>query len=72
MWYLDDDTTYQWHNISSFADIVKTYAEFKTAVIELYPGTVIDKHICLSDLDALVRSILCMGIYSLADLRDFY
>src|SRR6266852_4937599 len=49
-----------------------TYAEFKQAILELYPGS--ENECKWSDVDLmnLVEESTCTGMHSLGDLGDYY
>ncbi|KAJ7140863.1 hypothetical protein C8R44DRAFT_726576 [Mycena epipterygia] len=67
---VDDQET--WEALAAFADVAKTYEQFKADVLKLYSGNDEERRYGLQDLDALVGHISRTGIYSKADVTTFY
>ncbi|KAF7342425.1 hypothetical protein MVEN_01831600 [Mycena venus] len=61
-----------WETLDEFSNATRTYADFKAAILKLYPGTDADRKYSLSDLDALVGKSAREGIHSKADFSEFY
>ncbi|GLB43661.1 putative integrase core domain containing protein [Lyophyllum shimeji] len=69
--YVDVATNDLWINLDEYAN-PRTYAEWKTAVVALYPGTSQDRRYTMADLDLLVGERNRLGIYSVDDLAAFH
>ncbi|KAJ7830860.1 hypothetical protein B0H13DRAFT_2432885 [Mycena leptocephala] len=61
-----------WEALTEFFTPTNTYAEFKDAVLNLYPGTAPGKKYSLADLDTLVGAHARTGIHSRGDFSEFY
>ncbi|KAF8064461.1 hypothetical protein FPV67DRAFT_1419763 [Lyophyllum atratum] len=69
--YVDMDTYTLWTNLTEYP-APTTYAEWKKAVLALYPGTSQDRRYSMHDLDLLTGERNRAGIYSLEDLASYY
>ena len=70
--HVDVDTTELWETLTEYADVTKTYEEFKTAVYALYPGSDEERKWSVADMDKLVGERMRIGIISLGDLGEYY
>ena len=61
-----------WRALPEFANPIKTYDEFKAAILRLYPDASEDNRYSLSDVDLLIGERQRLGINSVNDLADFY
>ncbi|KAJ7177321.1 hypothetical protein C8R43DRAFT_1118325 [Mycena crocata] len=61
-----------WETLEQFTDAAKSFDEFKTAVLSLYPGTDPDRTHSLADLNSLIEEYAHVGIHSKADFSEFY
>ncbi|KAJ7279556.1 hypothetical protein C8J57DRAFT_1037050, partial [Mycena rebaudengoi] len=69
--FLSVDDQDLWESLAEFQPN-KSYAEFKAAVLKLYPGTDANRRFSLGDLDALVGEYARLGILSKGDYCEFY
>ncbi|KAJ6471579.1 hypothetical protein C8R47DRAFT_1077231 [Mycena vitilis] len=69
--FLGVDDQEVWEALEEFK-AAHTYAEFKAAVLKLYPGNDADRKYSLADLDALVGQYARVGMLSKGDYSDFY
>ncbi|KAJ7244845.1 hypothetical protein C8J57DRAFT_1038457, partial [Mycena rebaudengoi] len=69
--FLSVDDQDIWESLPEFKP-VKLYAEFKAAVLKLYPGNDTDRKYSLADLDALIGEYARVGILSKSDYSEFY
>ncbi|CAK5276435.1 unnamed protein product [Mycena citricolor] len=67
---VDDQDT--WESLTEFTSVTTTYADFKKAVLKLYPGTDSDRKYTMSDLHSLIGEYATSGILSLSDYSEFY
>ena len=70
--YVDVDTSELWETLDEFSNNAKTFQEFSTAVIALYPGADEEHKWSVTDMDKLVRERTRIGIISLGDLGNYY
>jgi hypothetical protein len=70
--FLSVDDQDIWEALEEFSTATKSYAEFKDAVLKLYPGTDVDRKYTLADLDALVGEYARLGILSKGDYSEFH
>ncbi|KAJ7455161.1 hypothetical protein FB451DRAFT_1049110 [Mycena latifolia] len=61
-----------WEALTEFITDGTTYADFKSAVLKLYPGTDADRKYSLADLDVLIGAYARTGILSKGDFSEFY
>ena len=69
--YVDFEIEEVWRTIPEFADPMKTYNQFKAAILDLYPDASEDNRYSLNDLDFLIGERLRLGINSVNNLIDF-
>ena len=70
--YMDINTSKLWETLPEFIDSTKTFAEFKTAPQDLYPGSREECKWTVADMDQLIGEQLHLGILLLADLGNYY
>lgn len=70
--YLKIRTLSLWKTTSAWADPTKTYDEFKTEIISLYPGATSDRTYTIQDLDLVIGHYARAGILTGADLGEYY
>ena len=68
--YLSDDMAETWLGLPEFTD--HTYAEWKAAVLHLYPGAEESARYTLQDLERLVNQTFSTGITTLGHFSDYY
>ncbi|KAJ7895410.1 hypothetical protein B0H13DRAFT_1885620 [Mycena leptocephala] len=61
-----------WESLTEFTTPTTSYADFKAAVLKLYPGTDADRKYSLADLDTLVGTHTRTGIHSKGDFSEIY
>ncbi|KAJ7660652.1 hypothetical protein DFH06DRAFT_1268967 [Mycena polygramma] len=69
--FLGVDDQEVWEALEEFK-AAHTYADFKAAVLKLYPGNDTDRKYSLADLDSLVGQYARVGILSKGDYSEFY
>jgi hypothetical protein len=69
--YINIDTADLWEAIPEF-DVTKTFNEFKSAILKLYPGSESEHKWTIADMDKLVGEQLQMGILDVSDLGNYY
>jgi hypothetical protein len=69
--YVDVDTSKLWETLEEYVEVLKSYANFKTAVHALYPGSDEERKWSVADMDQLVSEQSCIGIISLGDLGEY-
>ena len=69
--YVDFDIELLWRAIPEFSDPIKTYDEFKTGILNLYPDASEDYLYSFDDIDTLIGERRRLGINSENDLADF-
>lgn len=62
--YMDINTSKLWETLVEFTDPTKTFAEFKTTLQDLYPGSQEEHKWTVADMDQLIGEWLCLGIIS--------
>jgi hypothetical protein len=61
-----------WKSSPAFDDIARSYADFKTEILHLYPSSGLDRTYTLQDLDMLIGERARVGIISANDVADYY
>ena len=70
--FIDCDTTELWEILPEYADVTAPYQKFVDVVYQLYPGSKVEQHWLIADMDKLVGETLRTGISSLTDLGKYY
>jgi Protein of unknown function (DUF4100)/Aspartyl protease len=70
--YADFDTEQLWKSLPEFADNLKTYVDYKKAILEHYPDAAGDYLYSIRDMDLLIGERQRLGISSVKDLSDFH
>jgi len=70
--YLDVDTADLWESLPEFSDPSKSFDEFKSAIVALYPGAEDERKWSVADLNDLVLERSRIGIMTLGDFGDYY
>jgi len=68
--YVDIDESELWQALPDYT--LKTYKDWKKAVLALYPGVTEDHKWSMANLDQLLRSTLCMGIMNSEEYAEYY
>ena len=68
--YLSYNTAETWLGLPKFND--HTYAEWKAAILHLYPGAEESAHYTLQDLEQLINQTFSTGITTLGHFSDYY
>jgi len=68
--YVDIDESELWQALPDYT--LKTYEDWKKAVLALYPGVTEDCKWSMADLDQLLRSTSHMGIMNLEEYAEYY
>ena len=69
---MDINTSKLLETLLEFIDPTKMFAEFKTALQDLYPGSKEEYKWMVADMDQLIGKRLHLGIPLLADLGNYY
>ena len=72
LWFVDCNTTELWEILPEFTDATALYQKFVNTVYQLYPGSNVEQHWLIADMDKLVGETLRRGISSLANLGKYY
>jgi hypothetical protein len=79
IYYLDPDNAMLWENLvqlpaaAAAANLpAQTWADFKTAIMTLYPGSNSDRLYTTRDLERLAYDYALKGVYTRADLGEYY
>ena len=72
LWFIDCDTAGIWEILPEFTDATALYQKFVNAVYQLYPGSNVEQHWLIADMDKLVGETLRTGISLLANLGKYY
>jgi hypothetical protein len=70
--YVDFEVEEFWQTLPEFKNPLATYAEFKAAILSIYPDASGDYLYSLSDLDLLISERQQLGINNATDLADFH
>ena len=70
--FVNCDTAELWEILPEFADSTAPYQRFVDAVCQLYPGSNVEQHWLIADMEKLVTDTLRTGISSLADLGKYH
>ena len=69
--YLSMEDADIWTSVTEYTDVTKTFADFKNAIIRLYPASNDLFRHTMNDIDLLVGMRQRIGIFSLLDLADY-
>ena len=72
LWFISCDTMELWEILPEFANMTAPYQKFVNTVYQLYPGSNVEQHWLIADMDKLVGETLRTGISSLASLGKYY
>ena len=70
--YVDFDVEQIWKTFPEFADITKTYMQFKGAILVHYPDATGDYVYALRDMDSLIGDYQRSGIHTTDNLQAFH
>jgi hypothetical protein len=70
--YVDFEIEQTWKTFPEYADLAKTYDDFKKAILVHYPDATGDYVYSLRDLDSLVGERQRVGIHTTNELQDFH
>ena len=70
--FVNCDTAELWEILPEFADSTTPYQKFVNAVCQLYPGSDVEQHWLIADMEKLVTDTSKTGISSLADLGKYH
>ena len=70
--YLKYRTESLWKTAEAWADVTKTYDDFKAEIAKLYPGSSSDRTYTMGDLDMVIGQYARIGIQSSTDLGEYY
>jgi len=69
-WYVDINESKLWQALPNYT--LKTYKDWKKAVLALYPGATEDHKWSMANLDQLLGSTLHMGIMNSEEYAEYY
>ncbi|PPQ83182.1 hypothetical protein CVT25_005355, partial [Psilocybe cyanescens] len=69
---LDVEVADIWETLPSFSDNNKTYLDFKTDVLALYPDAAVDQKYTMADLDLLIGTQQHLGINNMSELAIYH
>ena len=72
LWFVDWDTMELWEILPKFADMVTPYQKYVDTVYKLYPGSDVERHWLIADMDKLVGETSRVGILLLTDLGKYH
>ena len=70
--FVDCGTAELWEILPEFANSTAPYQKFVDAVCQLYPGSDVEQHWLIVDMDSLVEETLRTGISSLTNLGKYH
>ena len=70
--YVDLKTEQIWKTFPEYISPTHTYAEFKSAILEEYPGATDDLGYSIKDIDFLISKAQHKGLATMQDLSDFH
>ncbi|KIL56909.1 hypothetical protein M378DRAFT_38972, partial [Amanita muscaria Koide BX008] len=70
--YMPFEDAELWATLTEYTTATSTYDEFKTSVLQQYPGATEERKYSLADVDKLVGERLRLGIYSIEELATYH
>ena len=70
--FVDYNTVELWEILPEFSNMTAPYQKFVDTVCQLYPGSDVEQHWLIVDMDRLVEETLRTGISSLTNLGKYH